>query len=88
MVEGGDGTGLALEALAMRRAQHLDCDRAAEARVRGLIDLAHAPSAQTLEKLVRAEARSWGGGHTSVRRFYRIHAAGAATETMDKQQRQ
>ena len=51
VIEGGDGAGLALEALAKLRpvgdvrGQDLDGDGALEARVAALVDLAHAPCA-------------------------------------------
>ena len=65
----GDGTRLALEALAQFRCggdvgrQRLDGDDAIEACVCGLVDLAHPPRADGAEDLVRAEARAGGEGH-------------------------
>ena len=61
MVERGDRAGLLLEAAQARpgrrqaRRQDLDRDLAAEARVAGAIDLAHAARAERGEDLVGAE---------------------------------
>ncbi len=64
MVELRDRAGFAVEPLAELRisgegfGQDLDGDDAIEARVAGLVDLAHAAGAEGGEDLVRAEARA------------------------------
>lgn len=53
---------LALEAFVMRP-QDLDGDGAAEARVRGFVDVPHSACAQPAENFIWAEAGSRHGGH-------------------------
>ena len=67
--EGGDGAGLALEARAAFRVcvqvggKKLERNRATEARVAGLVDLAHTPGADQPENFVRPQARTRSQRH-------------------------
>ena len=69
MIQGGDGPGLTLEALAQVRAscqlrrEDLDRHRPIQARVPGPVDLAHAAGAERRGDLVGAEAGAGGEGH-------------------------
>ena len=69
MIQGGDGPGLTLEALAQVRAscqlrrEDLDRHRPIEPRVPGPVDLAHAAGAEQRGDLVRPEARAGVEGH-------------------------
>ena len=64
VVQAGDGLRLALEPLLEIRVggdmlgQHIDGDRAVQARVAGFVDLTHAPSADGRDDLVRTELRA------------------------------
>ena len=55
VVEGGDGTGFALEALGELVFGDLDGDAALEACVARFVNLAHAPDADGSNDLIRAE---------------------------------
>jgi hypothetical protein len=71
MTEGGSGAGFPQKALAMSfvrghaRAEHLNRHRAVQARVAGMVDLAHAAGSQETDDLIRTEPRSRGQGHSS-----------------------
>ena len=77
MVQRGDRPGLALEACPRIgiagdvARQDLDGDRAIEARVAGLVDLAHPAGAERRGDLIRAEPGAWGSAIVeSVCGFY------------------
>ena len=72
VAQGGDGAGLTLESLShvrpvgqMRR-QHLDGDDPVQARVTGLVDLAHPTRAHLRQDLVRTPVRSGLECHGSL----------------------
>ena len=66
MVEGGGGARLAIEPLQELRvragAQDLDGDGAAQSRVAGAVDLAHAARSQAVDDFVGADAGSGSEG--------------------------
>ena len=69
VVQGGDGSGLALEPLLQiwisrdMLGQHLDSDGAVQAAVGGFVDLAHAPGAERGVDLIGAEGGAGGQRH-------------------------
>ena len=69
VVQSGNGSGFLLEALAARGVaseiigQDFDRDFTIEARVAGLVDLAHPARADGLEDFVRAKSCAWYKGH-------------------------
>ncbi len=89
MIELRERPRVALEALAELRvagkgiAQELERDDAAEARVAGLVHLAHAAEADRRLDFVRAETSSWGPGHVALQLAVDVSRA-RSTSSMDR----
>jgi hypothetical protein len=73
VVEGGDGTGLLLEAgerlgvAGPLLGQHLDRDVTAQPRVPSAVELSHAPGPDEVQDLVPPQPRARGQGHAEPR---------------------
>src|SRR6202040_962123 len=70
MTEGGSGAGFPQKALAMSfvrghaGAEHLNRHRAVQARVAGMVHLAHAAGSQETDDLIQTQPRSREEGHS------------------------
>src|SRR5215831_12983164 len=65
VIERGDCTNLALEAVSVSLRRDFDRDFAAHPGIAGAVDLTHAPSTERCEDLVWPEARSGTKWHTN-----------------------